>query len=93
MRRRRPMSKARHRQRQMLILIQVSLMVGILLIVVFFRDNFSVMTSSFVSGFDAEDVQVNQAPAETPPSHDTPPHSQSPLTPAVPEGQRLPPLE
>lgn len=71
----------------MLILIQVSLMIGILLIVVLFRDNFSTVTSSFVSGFDAEDVQVNPDPKAVTPAN------QSPLTPTAPEGKRLPPLE
>ena len=69
----------------MLILVQVTLMVGILLMVILFRDNFSTVTSSFVSGFGAEDIQVNQEEAK--------PEQAPAMAPTAPEGERLPPLE
>ena len=88
-RRRRPISRSRHRQRQMLVLVQVILMVGILAFVVLFRDHFGLLTSSFVSNFGAEDVQVQQGEPKENPS----PLEDPSVSPPPPEGQRLPPLK
>lgn len=59
-RRRRGPSKSRHKQRQMLVAVQILLMAGILAFVVLFRDHFGILTSSFVSGFGAQDIKVKE---------------------------------
>lgn len=73
-RRRRATSKSRHKQRQMLVAVQILLMAGILAFVVLFRDHFGILTSSFVSGFGAQDVQVkDKERGSTPPNGATTP--------------------
>lgn len=81
-RRRRTISKSRHKQRQMLVAIQVLFMVGILAFVIIFRDHFGIVTSSFVSAFDAQDVKVKDHKAKTEQPDKAAPSPQAPDTPS-----------
>ena len=55
----------------MLVAVQILLMAGILAFVVLFRDHFGILTSSFVSGFGAQDIQVKDKAQPTPPKSTT----------------------